>query len=64
MKEESGCPFCGELAETIKDFDALQTRFSDCLCGEYIIDRKALEDYGEYNKILKNDEDKKLFSGY
>ena len=34
-------------------------RFSDCLCGEYIIDRKVLEDYGEYNKILKSDEDKK-----
>jgi hypothetical protein len=64
VTEGNECPFCKELSTTIKDFDTLQSTYSRCLCGKFIIDQKALEDSGEYNKILRTDEDKILFSGY
>ena len=62
--ENKECPFCKADAKVIKNFDTLQSIFSGCLCGKFIIDQKALEDSGEYNKILGTDEDKILFSGY
>ncbi len=62
--ENQGCPFCGTDATEIKNPETLENTYSGCLCGKFIISRDALDDYGEYNKILKNDEDKKLFSGY
>ncbi|MBT4733330.1 hypothetical protein HOB87_15395 [Candidatus Woesearchaeota archaeon] len=62
--EEKECPFCKERSSTIKNFDTLQSTYSDCLCGKFIIDQKVLEDSDEYNKILRTDEDKILFSGY
>ncbi len=62
--ENKECPFCRIDATVSVNIDTLQSIFSDCLCGKFIIDRKALEDSGEYNKILGTDEDKILFSGY
>ncbi len=58
------CPFCKTDATVSVNRDTLQSIYSDCLCGKFIIDQKALEDSGEYNKILGTDEDKILFSGY
>lgn len=62
--ENKECPFCKADAKVIINFDTLQSIFSGCLCGKFIIDQKALEDSGEYNKILGTDEAKILFSGY
>ncbi len=64
MKTEKECPFCRTNATVSKNIDTLQSIFSDCLCGKFIIDQKALEDESEYSKILKTDESKILFSGY
>ena len=64
MIEETECPFCSKVAKIIKNHDTDQTTFSGCLCGKFTIDPDALEDPGEYNKILKTGEDKILFSGY
>lgn len=58
------CPFCRTDATVSINRNTLQSTFSGCLCGKFIIDRKALDDSGEYNKILGTDEDKILFSGY
>jgi len=57
-------PFYKAYEKVLINSDTLQSIFSGCLCGKFIIDRKALEDSGEYNKILETDEDKILFSGY
>ncbi len=62
--ENKECPFCKADAKVDINSDTLQSIFCGCLCGKFIIDRKALEDSGEYNKILETDEDKILFSGY
>jgi hypothetical protein len=62
--ENKECPFCKADAKVIINSDTLQSIFSGCLCGRFIIDLKALEDSGAYNKILETDEDKILFSGY
>ena len=58
------CPFCKTDAIVHKNGMELKYEYADCLCGKFIIDQIALEDAGEYNKILKTDEDKILFSGY
>ncbi len=62
--EEKECPFCGKWAKIIKDSDTEDTTYRDCLCGKFIISLKALEDASEYEKILKTNEEKILFSGY
>jgi hypothetical protein len=58
------CPFCKTDAIVGVNIDTGQLAYTDCLCGKFIIDQIALEDIGEYNKTLKTDEDKILFSGY
>lgn len=57
------CPFCDNDAKIIDIPATLQYRYYDCLCGEYVISKDALDD-SEYKKILKTDNSKKLFSGY
>ncbi len=58
------CPFCGADATVAEKPMERKYAYTDCLCGKFIIDGIVLEDSGEYNKILKTDEDKILFSGY
>ncbi len=58
------CPFCGADATVAEKPMERKYTYTDCLCGKFIIDGIVLEDSGEYNKILKTDEDKILFSGY
>ncbi len=64
MTKKKECPFCKIDALVGENIETLQYIFSNCLCGKFIIDRKALADKSEYNKILKTDDAKKLFSGY
>ncbi|MDR4504906.1 MAG: nucleoside 2-deoxyribosyltransferase [Candidatus Scalindua sp.] len=61
--ENKVCPFCGIEAQIYKNPDTLETTYSNCLCGKFTIERRALDDK-EFLKILTTDEKKILFSGF
>jgi len=57
------CPFCSNSADVFRSQDAKGFIFKDCLCGEFVIEEEVWEDK-VYNKLLKTDKQKRLFSGY